>query len=42
MYLTVNEASNGYNLSVFAKRNESTSTGHKQGQTIIAMIWIQF
>lgn len=32
MYLAVNEASNGYNTTVFARRNESTSTGENRGK----------
>lgn len=32
MYLVVNEASNGYNSSVFMRRNESTSTGENRGR----------
>ena len=32
MYLTVNEASNGYNSSVFILRHESTSTGENRGR----------
>jgi len=32
MYLAVNEASNGYNTTVFAKHNESTSTGQNRGK----------
>ncbi|MFI5130788.1 MAG: VCBS repeat-containing protein [Chitinophagales bacterium] len=32
MYLVVNEASNGYNTSVFIRRNESNSTGENRGR----------
>jgi hypothetical protein len=32
MYLVVNEASNGYNTSVFMRRNESSSTGENRGR----------
>ena len=32
MYLAVNEAANGYNTSVFGRRNETTSTGQNRGK----------
>src|SRR4029077_3273944 len=32
MYLAVNEASNGYNTTVFAKHNETTSAGPNRGK----------
>ena len=32
MYLVVNEASNGYNTSVFGRRNETTSAGENRGK----------
>ena len=32
MYLAVNEASNGYNTSVFGRRNETTSAGENRGR----------
>jgi hypothetical protein len=32
MYLAVNEASNGYNTTVFAKHNETTSAGPNRGR----------
>ncbi|HET6993686.1 MAG TPA: VCBS repeat-containing protein, partial [Chitinophagaceae bacterium] len=32
MYLVVNEASNGYNTSVFIRRHESNSTGENRGR----------
>ena len=32
MYLTVNEASNGYNSSVFSQRHENANTGHNRGR----------
>ncbi|HVS95314.1 MAG TPA: VCBS repeat-containing protein [Puia sp.] len=32
MYLTVNEASNGYNSSVFAQRHENANAGHNRGR----------
>jgi len=34
MYLVVNEASNGYNSSVFARRHESTSAGPNRGKLL--------